>query len=166
MPKGVYKRKGAMERLLDHTAEGPTPAHCPELGPCLVWMGHTVKGYGQTWHQGKNALAHRVIYELRHGPIPKGKMVLHRCDNRACLRDEHHRLGTHTENMRDRNEKSRQAAGAHHGCAKGSDEEVAEICALYATGAYSQAELGVLYGRSQRSVSQLVLGQFRKRKGC
>jgi hypothetical protein len=166
MPRGVYTRKGALERLLDHTAEGPAPAHCPELGPCLVWTDSIVKGYGQTWYQGKKEAAHRVIYALRHGPIQPGKQVLHRCDNRACLRDEHHHLGTHTENMRDRNQKGRQAAGARHGCAKGSDDVIDEICALYATGQYSQELLGAMYGRSQRSVSQLVLGQSRKRKGC
>ena len=51
-------------------------------------------------HPRKAKLA-RIVYELRHGPIPDGLEVCHKCDVPQCIRDEHHFLGTHHENMLD-----------------------------------------------------------------
>ena len=47
------------------------------------------------------AHAHRVAYEHKHGPIPKGMVVMHLCDNPACCNPDHLTLGTNKENMYD-----------------------------------------------------------------
>jgi hypothetical protein len=70
-------------------------------------------------------LAHRVAWELAHGKVAPPRMsVCHTCDVPACVRPSHLWLGTHAENMRDRNQKGRTAKGkqtAYHGPrAKGS----------------------------------------------
>lgn len=57
--------------------------------------------------------AHRMAWALLNGPIPNEMDVLHSCDNRVCVR--HLFLGTHTDNMQDRDRKGRQASGDRNG---------------------------------------------------
>lgn len=59
-------------------------------------------------HRRKAHLAH-IIFVLRHGPIPDGLEVCHKCDVPQCIRDEHHFLGTHHENMLDAAAKMRMS---------------------------------------------------------
>jgi hypothetical protein len=54
-----------------------------------------------------------MAWELANGPIPKGMDVLHKCDNRICVR--HLFLGTQLDNMQDRDRKGRQASGDRSG---------------------------------------------------
>lgn len=45
---------------------------------------------------------HRVVWELYHKRrIPKGKLVLHICDNRICVNPEHLKLGTYAVNNKE-----------------------------------------------------------------
>lgn len=69
---------------------------------CWIWTGASVpKGYGKIFSDGRYLYTHRVAWELSHGPIAAGMVVMHQCDNPACVRVEHLRLGTVTENNRD-----------------------------------------------------------------
>jgi hypothetical protein len=84
--------------------------------PCLEWQaGRDKNGYGKHWLAGKTVRAHRVAWELAHGPIPDGMGVLHRCDNPPCVADEHLFLGTNQDNTADRDAKGRQARGDANG---------------------------------------------------
>jgi len=78
---------------------------------CWLWTASlNAYGYGQIQSEGKNRKplrASRVVYSLTKGPIPKGKHVLHTCDNRACCNPKHLRVGTHQDNMDDMNTKGR-----------------------------------------------------------
>ena len=64
--------------------------------------------------RGETAYAHRMAWELEHGPIPGDLWVLHRCDNPPCVRLDHLFLGTHADNMADKVAKGRQARGDDH----------------------------------------------------
>lgn len=83
------------------------------FGPaCWEWMGSkSNSGYGHRKHNGKASQAHRVSYEIEHGPIAAGLFVCHRCDNPRCVRPDHLFLGTHDDNMSDMAAKGRCATG-------------------------------------------------------
>lgn len=75
---------------------------------CWEWVGPKKDGYGEQRNNPRERRAHRYSYETRNGPIPKGLIVRHKCDNRGCVNPEHLELGTHADNVRDSVERKRQ----------------------------------------------------------
>lgn len=77
---------------------------------CWLWIGAiTPLGYGQFYYPPRNMVrAHVCSYEMYRGDR-KGLCVLHNCDVRCCVNPDHLRLGTHQENMQDREDRHRRA---------------------------------------------------------
>ena len=71
--------------------------------------------------------AHRIAWIIKHGSIPDGMFVLHKCDNAKCINYEHLELGDHEKNMKDRQERNRTAGGIKHGMCRLSEENVKYI---------------------------------------
>lgn len=90
---------------------------------CWNYVAGARRGiYGQFQPGGKGSapvLAHRYSYELAFGLIPKGKIVLHRCDNPRCVNPLHLWVGTHKDNTQDMIAKGRHARQAPKGEASG-----------------------------------------------
>lgn len=77
---------------------------------CWLWTSHCDGGgYGRFWLLGVSRLAHVVIWEATHGPVPDGLEVLHSCDIRNCVRVDHLSVGSHLKNMRESAERNRVA---------------------------------------------------------
>ena len=77
---------------------------------CINWpYGKTHDGYGAIAKKlYGQPVAHRKVYELVHGTIDQSLIVLHICDNRACINPNHLRLGTQCDNIKDMVNKKRQ----------------------------------------------------------
>jgi hypothetical protein len=85
-----------------------------EGGPACCWpfLGSSMgAGYGQMPVNKTSRLAHRWSYTFFIGPIPKGCVVMHTCDNRKCCNPHHLKIGTQKENLLDMNIKNRH--GTH-----------------------------------------------------
>lgn len=92
---------------------------------CWNWTASKMAGgYGAFNWEGVTAKAHRLAWRHAFGDIPDGLNVCHHCDNRICCNPAHLFLGTHLDNARDRNSKSRQIKGVASPNAKLSDELV------------------------------------------
>lgn len=95
-------------------------------GDCLVFTGKLRRGYGLTSEQvngrTRDLLAHRVVYEHHHGPIPDGLSILHSCDNPPCVEITHLRAGTDRDNHADMVDRARgRAPVAKDVCPRGHD---------------------------------------------
>lgn len=82
------------------------------MSGCWLWGGSLDEsGYGKFtfYRKGHQSWvgAHRVSWLLRGGDDPGKLMVLHRCDNPACVNPDHLWLGTHRDNQVDKLKKGR-----------------------------------------------------------
>lgn len=105
----VYPYRGAWR----HNYTRPTVAdrfwaNVDKSGDCWTWTaGRYPTGYGMFGVNRVPRGAHRVSWELTHGPIPAGLEVCHSCDNPPCVRPSHLWLGTHRQNIEDAGRKGR-----------------------------------------------------------
>lgn len=108
---------------------------------CWLWTGGVDKdGYGKFQitlprdglprgapSKQRHVRAHVFSYELEHGPVPKGLLVMHSCDTPGCVRPDHLSAGTQKENRVDCKQKGRTARGESSPHAKLTEAQVLEI---------------------------------------
>lgn len=94
---------------------------------CWLWTGATNGRYGTLHVNGVKRYAHRYFYTIYKGPIPRGAMVLHDCDNPLCVNPDHLHMGTQLDNMREASERKRLRVGRNNPAARRSVEEVIAI---------------------------------------
>ena len=137
---------------------GPIPAHCPELGPCWEWQARRSKqGYGQFSQinpKKSTVLAHRWIFQKRHGLLPWEIAVCHKCDNPSCIRDEHLFAGTRKDNKRDSIIKNRVPRGEDHWFSRYKKEDVIRIRSL--KDEFTCRSLAEIFGGTPQAVRAII----------
>lgn len=74
-------------------------AKIDKTGECWMWLGSkTAAGYGAY----NDKYAHRISFEMEHGPIEPGLVIDHMCHTRACVNPAHLRAVTIKQNVENR----------------------------------------------------------------
>jgi len=121
---------------------------------CWVWqMGTDKDGYGMITFTMKSLRAHREVYRIVHGAIPKGMLVCHTCDNPSCCNPDHLYLGSPADNSGDMVKRKRNWKTVGENChtSKLTEKDVVEIRRLFDLGV-SCARIARDYGLSKSSV--------------
>ena len=169
-------------------AKSHTQKHCSEecyfldrlqknvVTGCIEWMGPTnTQGYGIIFSKLKNKrlAAHRYSWERKHGKIPRGLCVCHKCDNPKCVNVQHLFLGSKYDNNHDRSLKnrsgkrtftekdriaySRMNSGEKNNSAKLTKEQVLLIKSLRET--HTKKELAEMFDVSVSCVKDIFGGR-------
>ena len=124
---------------------------------CVIWSG-AIKdiGYGVITMRNKSYHAHRVAWEVSRGPIPEGRVICHRCDNRACVNPDHMFLGTHLDNSTDMVAKGRSKRGERASWSKLTEAQARQIL-------HDKVTPHATYAR-ELGVSETAISHIRKRR--
>jgi predicted XRE-type DNA-binding protein len=128
---------------------------------CWLWSRYRyLTGYGTVWFDGKNQRAHRVLWELHNGPIPEGMCICHKCDTPGCVNPDHLFLGTHADNVHDRNAKGRAVVpcGNGHWRSRLSEADIPVIHQRLVRGE-TQASIAEDFGVVKSVISNIVRGE-------
>jgi len=130
---------------------------------CTEWTGASLKhGYGlfKVPKTRSNIIAHRFAWQQKHGDIPAGMYVCHRCDNPKCVNVDHLFLGTPKDNAQDMILKGRRvkspSPGELNGRAKLTEEDVNDIRTFRHH--FSIRELSGHFGVTSSQIHRIVKG--------
>lgn len=130
-------------------------------GDCWEWTAYrNPAGYGQVTNSNrKRHLAHRYSYSMFFGDIPAGSYVLHSCDNPACIKPTHLRLGSQSDNMADK-------AIRERGTNKLTNQQAREIRERYiprgnGNGYGNTKALAIEYNVSRYTIHEIATGRSR-----
>lgn len=131
-------------------------------GPDSCWLWTKTKdtcGYGLTSIGKKHMGAHRMAYMLAYGDIPHGMLIMHSCDNPACVNPKHLSLGTKKLNSDDKINKNRGVwlKCEKHPMAKLNPAQVQEI-KEHAIQGKTFTEIGRIYGVYRTTIARIVNG--------
>lgn len=128
---------------------------------CMEWHGaRKGNGYGIVYRDGRFVMPHRVMWSMANGrAVPDGMMVMHACDNRACVNPEHLSLGDNSANVRDMVAKGRRVMRGKP-CAKITSEDRASMRQSYMSGGLTMRNIasrfGCSYGAARSAIKGLV----------
>lgn len=127
---------------------------------CHIWQGCIDKtGYGRFCYGTIDdklrdiRLAHVFAKEMALGrKIPPNKMVLHRCDVKACCNPDHLYVGTRDDNVCDAHARGRYKKGVNKTSSKLDDDKVRTI----RSGLYTVKELATMFNVNVSTVRHVL----------
>lgn len=121
---------------------------------CHLWTGYANKlGYGVVNYKGKRQAAHRAAWAAKHGAIPPGMQLNHKCDVPSCVNPDHLYLGNQKQNIADMIARGRiyRKGESHHGLTKLTEKSVIEI----RQSSEDRATLSSRYGVSMQTITDV-----------
>ncbi len=154
--KYTYKKgyNGTLkERMAKKTIKG-------SKNDCWLWIGSLdTKGYACIRVDKKLRRASHVAFELHNDmPVPKGKIIMHSCDNPACVNPNHLSIGTKLLNSIDKINKGRGNWLKHdsHPMAKLSKLEVDEIRYIFSKGKHTYKSIASMFNINRTTASRII----------
>lgn len=129
---------------------------------CWLWIaGVNTSGYGTIGQRKprKTRLATHVLWELLGRPRRQEECLLHTCDNRRCVKPDHLYVGTHQQNMADRDARGRTAKGQNKKASKLSPVAVMAMRQERICSSITYKELGQKYGVCGEVARRAINGQ-------
>lgn len=77
---------------------------------CWLWTGPTSgttgrgRGYPRMSLDGATMAVHKVMWIIKHGPVPPKKQLDHTCRTRLCVNPDHTEMVTHKQNCKRRDD--------------------------------------------------------------
>jgi len=159
-----FRKEESIERFWNKVDKNG-PSLKKEMTNCWLWKGAIDKsGYGimcMKKHFKRQTSAHRISWTLINGKIPELKEICHKCDNPRCVRPDHLFVGTHKENMNDRDGKNRNAKGELNGRSKINSNDVIKIRKLSESG-LKYTKISNMYKIDRKTVKDIVVRKLWK----
>lgn len=139
-----------MQRLL---------SRCVECGDCQLWDGPThPDGTPRIYPRVGSKSLRRLVWELREGAIPKGKIVVTSCDRPLCI--EHLKLSTRAEvieqTMARPDVAARKAAATRRARRARAPKMDMERARAVRASTKRQSEIAAEFGIAQSLVSRII----------
>lgn len=127
---------------------------------CWLWTGSAPHGYGSMTINKRRVKATHVSWKLHGRDLPKGKWLLHKCDNPPCVNPDHLFVGDHAANTADKMAKGRHRGPRGERCAQHilDLDRVQKIRTLYATTKIKVSELAVQFSVTRGTIKSIVQG--------
>jgi hypothetical protein len=134
----------------------------PESGHWIWTGGSSIGPYGHRYGRisrpcadKRFGAAHRISWEIAHGPIPDGKIVRHLCGETLCVNPAHLAIGSHKDNADDRERDGKTMKHEKHWKARLSWEDVRNIRSV----GYAVPWLAEKYGVSRSTIYAVLSHQ-------